>query len=340
MPAPTDVTQVAAGPAALTQGVPAETPLPVEQAALSTEAQASAPAANPNQPSIAATEPAAPAAGPASVAPAEPATPDAESATKTGDETPGALPNASSPDAAVTAPVTSAGVTPATAPQSCDLNMTLAAQDDATIGVIVTAPCHADQRAVLTHAGLAITLKATGDGMVLTEIPALSRNAEVQIKFGDGAQASGAIDVPEAATVRRFGVQWQGVEGFGVHGFENGAGFDQPGDVSAANPHTPISGIPAKGGHLMILGDSTVDLPLLAEVYTWPADPAVKVDIVTEAAVTRETCGADLLGETLNTFGGETLITDLTVAMPSCDTVGDYLVLKNLALDPKLAAAN
>lgn len=221
---------------------------------------------------------------------------------------------------------------------SCDIMMDLSGEGNGTMTLVLTAPCNPDQRIVLSHEGLAVTARTSLTGSVFAQLPALAVRAEVTAKFPDGRQVSASTEVPEAATLRRFGVQWQGRDGFGIHALENDAAFGSAGDVSGANPHTPVTGIPAKGGHLTLLGDSTVDLPLLAEVYTFPTDPATRADVLVEAAVTARTCGSDLLGETLNQFGGSTYITDLTLAMPDCDGVGDYLVLKNLVLDPKLAA--
>ena len=77
---------------------------------------------------------------------------------------------------------------------------------------------------------------------------------------------------------------------------------------------------------------------MLAQVYTWPADVTVPSEVVIEAAVTDLTCGRELLGETVASVTGTVTITDLTLATPDCDAVGDILVLKNLAPALKIAA--
>ncbi len=222
----------------------------------------------------------------------------------------------------------------------CTMALDLAPVPGGFVSVVLTAPCNPGERVVLSHAGLAVTAKTTASGAIFAQLPALTTEALVGAKFPDGAHIASSVAVPEVAALRRFGIQWQGVSGFGIHALEGGAGYGQPGDVSAANPRTPLAGVAPGGGYLTTLGDASVDLPLLAEVYTWPARPGTRVDILVEAAVTPATCDTDLLGETLNTLGGATRVTDLTVAMPGCDATGDYLVLKNLATDPKLAAAN
>jgi hypothetical protein len=223
---------------------------------------------------------------------------------------------------------------------ACDTTLDLMTEANAMIGITLLAPCHPNQRVVLRHAGLAVTAQTTSTGALFTAIPALEADATVELSFADGTDASGTIAVPDVATLRRFGVQWQADDAFQVHAFENAAAYGAPGHVSAANPHRPAVGMQATGGFLSLLGDAATENPLLAEVYTFPADPTAKPEVVVEAAVTDKTCARELLAETLSSSGGGVFVTDLTLAMPECDAVGDYLVLKNLFLDLNMASLN
>ena len=215
---------------------------------------------------------------------------------------------------------------------ACPIDLALDGGPEATIGIVLLAPCHAAERVVLRHAGLAITLKLAADGSLNTALPALMTTARIEVMFADGNTVDGTLDMPEAATLRRFGVQWQGVEAFVVHGLQNGADYGQPGDVSPVNPGKP------EGGSLAVLGDSTVDVPLLAQIYTFPVARGQSAEVVIEAKVTEATCGHDLLAETIASGADRIEITELTLAMPDCSGVGDFLVLKNLASDMKIAA--
>ncbi len=220
---------------------------------------------------------------------------------------------------------------------ACANTLDLLAGPSEMIVVTLRAPCHANERVVLKHAGLAITAKTSDAGSVFVDLPAMDRMGKVSVLFANGETAEAAIDMPETAALSRFAVQWTADDAFQIHAFENGADYGQPGDVSAATPNTPLSGVAREAGYVTALGDAGVDLPMLAEVYTYPAKPT-KVDLVVEAAVTEATCGRELLGETLTSTGGDVLITDLTVAMPDCAAKGDILVLKNLVPEMKLAA--
>lgn len=223
---------------------------------------------------------------------------------------------------------------------ACTATLDLMVEPNAMIGITLLAPCHPNQRVVLRQGGLAVTGQTTSTGALFTALPAMEKAALVEASFADGTKTSGEIAVPELTTLRRFGVQWQADDAFQVNAFEGGASYGDPGHVSAANPHRPAPGMDAKGGFLSLLGDSETANPLLAEVYTFPADPAQKPEVVVEAAVTDKTCARELIAETLTSTGGNVFVTDLTLAMPDCDAIGDYLVLKNLVLDLNMAAAN
>jgi hypothetical protein len=185
----------------------------------------------------------------------------------------------------------------------------------------------------LRHAGLAITAQTSITGSVFLSLPALDAKGEVTATLKGEDAVSGAVAIPDLASLRRFGVQWQSNDAFQLHAFENGAAFGAPGHVSA---ETPVGA--AGGGFITLLGDATVDLPMLAEVYTFPATGMPEV--VVEAAVTATTCGRELLGETLTSTVGVATTMDLTLATPDCTAIGDILVLNNLVADPTMVAAN
>ncbi|MES2665673.1 MAG: hypothetical protein V4712_06200 [Pseudomonadota bacterium] len=252
------------------------------------------------------------------------------------DELP-AAPLAQDPLPAPVAPKPAAPPAPS-ATADCTISFELVAEPLAQLGLTLNAPCNRNERVVLRHAGLAVTAKTSATGSLFALIPALIADAEVSVLFADKTITQASLQMPEVASLRRFGVQWMADDAFQVNALENGAGYGAPGHVSAADPGTPADGAPVLGGYLNILGDSTVDMPMLAEIYTYPADAKTKVDMVVEAAVTPTTCGRELLGETIASFSGEVYITDLTLATPDCDAVGDILVLKNLVPDLKIAA--
>jgi hypothetical protein len=241
--------------------------------------------------------------------------------------------------AAVTDPVaTPASAMSAPVAKACPVTLDLLAQPNAMIGLTLLAPCAPDTRVVLHHAGLTITGKTSVTGSLFVTLPALETQADVSATLAGAPMVSATVAIPDLAALRRFGVQWQGDDAFQVHALEAGSDYDGLGHVSAIDPHQPKAGQSPVGGYLTLLGDDDVTMPMLAEVYTFPALGAP--DVVVEAAVTQTTCGRDLLGETLASAGGKVVVTDLTLATPDCTAIGDILVLKNLVPDLTIVAAN
>ncbi len=239
-----------------------------------------------------------------------------------------ATPEAAAPPLAEIAPTAAAPIS-----RACDVIFDLATTPGAMIGITLIAPCAPNSRVVLKHAGLAITGLTSTTGALFTVLPALSTQAKITATLADGTKVDAQIEVPEAIAFRRFGIQWQGDDAFQVHAFESGAVFGGPGHIFGVQPGQ----VSDAGGFLQILGDPAAPMPLLAEIYTYPA-ARMAVEMVVESAVTDKTCGRELLGETVASEGGRVIVTDLTLAMPDCSAVGDFLVLNNLAVDMTLAA--
>lgn len=223
---------------------------------------------------------------------------------------------------------------------TCTITLDLAAREKATLDVTLLAPCRPNERVVLRHGGLAITAKTSATGSVFLQLPGMEANGIVSALFNDGVEPEAQIDLPDMALYQRFAVQWLADDAFQLHAFENGADYGQPGHVSAETPALQATAVPARGGYLTQLGSRDVALPMLAEVYTYPTDPKSMIALTVESEVTRATCNRELLGEILESRGGTLSATDLTMAMPDCDAVGDVLVLNNPESALTLAAAN
>jgi hypothetical protein len=282
-------------------------------------------------------------AQPVSADPQEPAivpVPEAAPTTVQADDADAAVPQSEAPITPI-APVTT---TPAPATEiasaACPVTMKIAAAPQAMIGISIVAPCAKDARVVIEHAGLAITGQTDDAGSLFLSLPALAVDATITAYVDDADAITESLRIPGMMTLRRFGVQWQNKDAFQLHAFENGANYEDPGHISASDPHTPLTGAPPAGGYVTLLGDNGVVLPMQAEIYTFPAGGTAAADVLVEAAVTEATCGRTLQGETIMTLAGKASATELTLAMPDCDAVGDILVLKNLVTDLTIAAAN
>lgn len=243
--------------------------------------------------------------------------------------------NAIATDAAPSMPAIAAD---SAAAADCDITLDLLEDDNAMIGMTLMAPCLPDADVLISHAGLVFSAKTMASGSLFLTLPALTEEAKVAVKFSSGEMAESSISIPEIKSMRRFAVQWPDSDGFSLHAYEGKAGFDDPGHIWAKNLATPRPAEVQETGYLTLLGDPSTELPMLAQVYTYPSQ--TKSEIVVEAAVTQNNCGFDLMGDAISSVAGKVEKTEITVAMPDCAAIGDYVQLPDLATDLKLAMAN
>jgi len=81
---------------------------------------------------------------------------------------------------------------------------------------------------------------------------------------------------------------------------------------------------------------------LVAEVYTFPTGTAAKagdISLSVEAEVSSSNCGREVNAQALQVSTGQRMkVQEVTLFMPDCEAVGDFLVLKNLLNDLKIAS--
>lgn len=224
---------------------------------------------------------------------------------------------------------------------SCVPTMTAVETGAAMVSLSLSAPCHLGEWATVSHAGLNMTVQVSAAGMLIVDMPALTSPARFAARFTDGDEVSATVDVPDLALFDRMAVQWVGQSGLQLHALEFGAGYRDDGHVWANAPRTAVFAGRARGGFLTRLGDETAPDPSMAEVYTFPTgkirkDGTVRISI--EVEITADNCAREIDAQSLQTFGdGPVSVIDLTLSIPGCDAVGDFLVLKNVLRDLKIA---
>lgn len=226
-------------------------------------------------------------------------------------------------------PEPEAAPVPAAQPD-CDVTLTAMVAPGAMIDVVMLAPCAPQSAVVVRHAGLAVSARTSVSGALFLSLPGLDAEGRVSLRLEDGTELDAAAPI-DLTGIRRHAVQWQADDRFQLHALEGAAGYGDPGHL--------WSGAAGGSDRLLSLGDPSVPLPLLAEVYTYPADPARSVRLTIEAEVTGTACARDILGETLASERGRVTVTEVTLSMPACDAVGDFLVLNNPLPETTLAAA-
>jgi len=212
----------------------------------------------------------------------------------------------------------------------------------AMIDIRVSAPCDGNARITVNHASLSFTDATDSDGNYAISIPAIQEVAQVEVVFDGGRKILADTLVLTVNGYNRSAIVWQGQPGLHIHALEFGADYGDAGDVWAEAARGPEHGVKALGGFLTKLGNPNVMNPKMAEVYSFPADRIAgkgAVRMVVEAEVTDATCDKVIEGYTIELgTDGHSREVALELAMPDCDAIGGYLVLKNLLQDMKIAS--
>ncbi|MCX7301767.1 MAG: hypothetical protein NTX73_15590 [Rhodobacterales bacterium] len=224
----------------------------------------------------------------------------------------------------------------------CEPTLMATAMPAAMVQLDLLAPCAPDARVTIHHQGMMFSVLTNASGMVSLSVPALSENAVFMADVGADQGAVAIVTVPDLGTYDRAVLQWQGLDGPEIHALEFGASYADEGHVWHGASRNPDAALAGTGGFLVRLGDGQGMNPLMAEVYSYPSGQSRMSGTVAfsvETPVTADNCGSNLLAQTIQLSpGAEPFALDLDMAVPACDAVGQYLVLKNLLLDLTLAA--
>ena len=98
-----------------------------------------------------------------------------------------------------------------------------------------------------------------------------------------------------------------------------------------------------EGGFMVQLGNSEIEDAYKAEVYTFPSATVSRQGTVlmsVEAVVSEDNCDQDVSAQTIQVKSdGDMAVRELNLAMPSCDSTGDLLLLGSL-VDDIIAGSN
>lgn len=223
----------------------------------------------------------------------------------------------------------------------CEMSAQTTALAGALVELTLTAPCHTNARVTIEHEGLAFSDTMPPEGVLVRTIPVLKADAEIVALFATGGKIVSHNHVPNLKFYDRVVMQSAGADGIEMHAREIGANYGDDGHVwsGAGRSATVLS--EERGGFLTALGDASLPDALTAQVYTFPADVNSiyqSVNLTIETEVTDKNCANDVVARVTQIAGGKkTSEQALTLAVPDCDAIGQFLVLNNLLQDLTLA---
>jgi hypothetical protein len=211
----------------------------------------------------------------------------------------------------------------------------------AMVDLTLSVPCEPNARVTLHHNGMMVSEITDTNGRLVVQMPALSQTAVYMASLASGRSAMAKAEVTSLDVYDRVVVQWQGPGELQIHALEFGADYGDEGHVWIGAPRDIADAALGKGGFVTRHGRITGDQDLRAQVYTFPSGTSATmgdVALTVETEVSGENCGRQMEGQALQITGGGALgVTELTVDMPGCEAIGDFLVLKNLLQDLKIA---
>lgn len=225
---------------------------------------------------------------------------------------------------------------------TCGPILSASMKDAAMVSLILTAPCRGDEELVVYHGDLSFSGRLNPLGTYTVDVPAFVAEADFRVVFDDGTEAFAMADVPMADMTDRVALVSSGQSGLQIHALEFGATYNEKGHVWSGAARDAETATLEGGGYLVRLGDETTATAMIAEVYTFPdfakkRDGVVRLSV--EAEVTSYNCGKEVEGHTIERGrDGEVTQVAMTVAIPDCTAIGEYLVLKNLLRDLKIAS--
>lgn len=224
---------------------------------------------------------------------------------------------------------------------ACDYVMTATPGAAAMVTLDMTVPCMPNERFTMHHNGMMFTDATDATGKRSLTVPALSAKPVFILAFPNGEGAVASTELTSFEDYDRVVVQWKGQSGLQVHALEYQSDYEGPGHVWHGAGRDAAVAATGEGGFLTRLGAEDMGASQIAEVYTFPTGLAPRegeVALSLEAEVTPENCGRDIEAQSIQiSAGGAPRVQDLTLAMPECNAAGDFLVLKNLLNDLKIA---
>jgi hypothetical protein len=217
----------------------------------------------------------------------------------------------------------------------CERTLGVTAGPGAMLHVLVNAACDPGVRVEIRHAGVSYTQGVAADGRLGTVLPAMTVDADVEVIFADGTAMRSRVTVPDAEWVQRVALASEAWASLSLQAREFGARWGGTGQVHSGAES-------ARAGALHLLGNIGIESPRMAEVYTFPAGrfgSPRDVRFFVEAEVTPANCGRDVAADLVRSSedGRTTMSTPVRMAMPSCEAVGDFLVIELPPPDLRIA---
>ena len=221
--------------------------------------------------------------------------------------------------------------------KACDQRLFLTPAPAGTFFLNFRAPCDGGSAVSIRQGALKFAQTLDETGRLELRMPALTEDVAVEVTLA-GRKISGALNVTDALEFQHVALVWTGPQMLRLNAFEFGAARNEIGHVWSGAPKSPNRASRGTGGYLTRYTSETGPS---VEIYSLPVDRSPLrgvVRLVVEAQVSRDTCGRVARARAIQPTAFRRISeTDVEVALPDCDRIGEVVVLQNLLRDMRLA---
>jgi len=225
---------------------------------------------------------------------------------------------------------------------NCDPALSLTPAGFAMVTLSYDAPCAPNATVAVLHEEMLFEMVTDANGSLVVDVPALSEEALFGVEDADGEAVFAITGVPEIGMYDRVAVQWQGQGDVQLHALEFGATYGETGHVWAAATGDRVDAAAGSSGFMTQLGDGDAMIGHFADVYTFPSGlSTISGDIAlsVEIEVTANNCNRAVKAQTMQVNPiGRPVTEYLSLNLPGCEAIGEFLVLNNLFEDLTLAS--
>lgn len=206
----------------------------------------------------------------------------------------------------------------------------------AMVDLFLSAPCHPDTLVTLQHQGMKFNEMTDDAGKLAVQVPALSKEAYFVATVENTAGVVAITGVQDLRLYDRAVLQWRSADLLQLHALSQGASEGEEGHIWQAS----MGSFDADTGFLTRLGNPQSVAPLMVEVFSYPSFKAHhEVDLSVHAKVTLNNCGRTIAAQSIQVHPNQPpAARAMSLQMPDCEQVGEFLVLKNMFEDLTLAS--
>lgn len=224
----------------------------------------------------------------------------------------------------------------------CTPRLQATVKPKAMVRLQLDAPCQPNSRVEVRHGKVAFTLQTGHTGAIDIDVPAFEESANFQIRLQDGKRLNASVLVPELASFERLAIQWKGNFNLALHALEFGAEPGSNGHVWAAQQDGSTGAPGHANGFTTRLGDLSVEMPFVTEIYSLPTGPNARsgvVEMIVSATGEASTCGTEqALRSFLSKAGRLVVASGYAFKIPPCGGETRSIVLKNAVRDLIIAS--